>query len=109
MKIKLKIPKYAKEAARKALEKRKNISKSKRFGLSQSSAKKLKIRSGVSQAKLLIKKRYLNYSQAMPYYKFYQRFKSCRTTKCEGALDLWGGRRFGKMVSLFIRVQRKKL
>ena len=90
------IPTYAKKKAKKALLLRKKLTKTKKFGLSIKQAQNLGIKSGIQQAMFLIKKRTLSYGQTMPYYRFYQRFKNCRTKKCEMAMDLWGGRKFLK-------------
>jgi hypothetical protein len=103
------IPTHAKNNAKKALKIRKRLSKSKKFGLSRKKAKKLGVISGLNQAKYLINNKYLTMNKAMQYYRFYQRFKNCRTKKCENALNLWGGRKFLKTkVFKFIRRNGKK-
>jgi len=106
---KLLIPQYAKKAARRALSLRKKQSKSKKVGLSVSQARKQGIRSGVSQAKYLISHKYLSPRKAIPYYRFYQRFKNCMTKRCEQALDLWGGRKFLKSkVFRYVKTNAKR-
>jgi len=105
--MKLKIPEYAKRKARTALKKRRKLPKSQKFGLSVTDSRAKGIRSGVSQAKKLIDKGSLSYSQARPYAAFYQRFKNCRTEKCNDIIDLWGGRKFGQFVTKFVNISRK--
>lgn len=96
--MKIRIPQYAKDEARNSLALRKDLSKSKKFGLNKKQAKKNNIRSGIDQAKKLINNKFLTKKEAMAYYRFYSRFKNCRTKKCKGAIGLWGGRRFGRML-----------
>ena len=89
MKVKkLLIPTYAKLNAKRALKLRKARCKSKKFGLSPKQAKRLGVISGVNQAKYLMSNKYLTLTKAKQFYRFYQRFKNCRTKKCEGAMDL---------------------
>lgn len=95
-KKKLIIPTYAKKSAKRALILRKKLSKSKKSSLSPSAAKRLGIISGVNQARFIIKNKSMNKRKAKQFYRFYQRFKNCRTKKCEQALNLWGGRKFLK-------------
>ena len=97
--MKIRIPIYAKQEARDGLATRKLLSKTKKFGLNKTQAKISGVRSGVEQAKKLIRRKLLTKQEALAYYRFYQRFKACKKSKCEGALKLWGGRRFGKMLS----------
>lgn len=93
--MRIRIPLYAKQEARDALRTRKVLSKTKKFGLNKKQAKLAGVRSGVEQAQKLLRRTFLTKSEAFAYYRFYQRFKSCKTLKCEGAIKLWGGRRFG--------------
>ena len=95
----IKIPKYAKEDARKALELRRTLSNSNKFGITKAEAKELGINSGVERAKQIINNDYLNEEDAKRVGAFYDRFKNCRTPKCEGAIKLWGGRRFGRILA----------
>jgi len=105
----LPIPDYAKHAARKALILRKKLPKSRRFGLSPSQAQSLGIISGVNQAKFILNNRAMPLHKAREFNRFYQRFKNCRTRKCEGAMNLWGGRKFLKFrVMKFVKAARKK-
>jgi hypothetical protein len=83
---------YAKRAARKGLVLRKKID----FGLNPAQAKKLGIRSGVTTAKTLIQSSFISDRLARAIGRFYSRFRNCTTKRCEGALLLWGGRRFGR-------------
>ena len=99
MNIKIRIPLYAKQEAKDALAKRKLLSKDEKFGLNKKQAKLSNVRSGVEQAKRLVNNKFLTKKEAFAYYRFYQRFKGCKTSKCEGAIKLCGGRRFGKMLS----------
>lgn len=89
------IPKYAKEKATKALELRKKLPPSKKFGIDKTKAKELGIASGVERAKQIIKEDKIPIKDAKKIARFYSRFKNCKTDKCEGAINLWGGRRFG--------------
>lgn len=103
MSFKIKIPLYAKQEARNSLALRKSLSKSKKFGLGIRTAKKLQIRSGIEQAEKLIRRKYLTSDEALSYYRFYARFKNCKTPKCEGAISLWGGRKFGKYLESILK------
>lgn len=99
----LQIPSYAKRDAAQALRQRQRLVPSKRYGLDRSQAQMLGIASGVSRAKQLIRNKTLPLSDAKRVSAFYQRFKNCRTPKCEGALDLWGGRRFGRDAVRYVK------
>lgn len=103
MTFRIKIPKYAKQEAKAALKLRDSLIKSKKFGLDKSQANKEGVKSGVEQAQKLIRRSSLTSKEALDYYRFYNRFKNCRTPKCEGAISLWGGRRFGKMLDNIFR------
>jgi len=96
--MRIEIPKYAKNLAKKALEERKELPKSKKFGLDKKQASKLKINSGVERAKQLINNKYIKGEDAKSLARFYSRFKNAKTKKEVGALNLWGGKRFGKKV-----------
>jgi len=91
--MRIKIPKYAKIRASSALELRRKLPKSKKFGLDKKQAEKIKINSGVERAKKIIRNKYLSREDARSVAKFI-RFKNCKTKKCKRALDLWGGKRF---------------
>ncbi len=91
----LKIPFYAKKAAKEGLDERK-LNKA---GLTKRQAKRLGINSGVERAKQIIKNKYLKEEDLKSIAQFYLRFKGCKSSKCETALKLWGGRKFGKLLS----------
>lgn len=93
--MKINIPTYAKNKAREGLiERRKN-----KAGLDRKEAKKLGINSGVERAKQIIRNKELSVKDAKRVGAFYDRFKNCRTKRCETALKLWGGRRFARSMS----------
>jgi len=92
----IKVPPYAKQAAIKGLEERKMLSDSKKFGLNYKEAKSLGIASGVRRAYQLKSQENINEETGKRIGRFYARFKNCETPKCEGAINIWGGRRFGK-------------
>lgn len=91
---KIKIPKYVKVIVRKTLKERENLPKSKKYSLTKKEATKKGINSGVERAKQLSASKYISEEDAKSIIAFYNRFKNCRTSKCEGAINLWGGRRF---------------
>ena len=99
----IKIPKYAKQYARKALEKRDKLQDYKKFGLDKEEAKVLGINSGVERAKQIIRSNKLSKEDTKRVAAFYNRFKNCKTEKCEGAIDLWGGRKFGRKLSSLVK------
>lgn len=91
----IRIPFYAKVSARRGLEERKENN----AGLTKSQAKRLGINSGVERAKQILRNKYLKESEAKSVARFYLRFRNCKTNRCETALDLWGGRKFGSLLS----------
>lgn len=97
--MRIPIPKYAKSKALNALKKRESLPEYKKFGLDKDEANKLKINSGVERAKQIIRSESLPLEDAKRVAAFYNRFKNCHTPKCEGAIDLWGGRQFGKKLA----------
>jgi len=97
--VRYKVPSYAKKKASAALKKREMLPESKRFGITKQQAKKLKINSGVERAKQIKRSKTVPEKDAKRIAAFYQRFKNCKTPKCEGAIDLWGGRRWGRELS----------
>lgn len=105
--MKFKIPGYAKEDARKALVERQRLPKSKQFGIDKTEANRLRINSGVERAKQIIRSKYLREEDAKRVAAFYNRFKNCNTSKCEGSIDLWGGRKFGRQISSKIKSSNK--
>lgn len=92
---KIKIPKYAKKEAKEGLEER----KSNKAGLTKEEANRKGIDSGVERAKQLIRNKYLGEEDAKKVARFYNRFKGCKTSRCETAIKLWGGRKFGKKMN----------
>lgn len=99
----IKIPIYAKVEARKGLQKRKEVPKSKKFGLDVTEAKQLGINSGVARARKIINSNFVTLKDAKSIKNFYNRFKNCKTFKCEGAIQLWGGRKFGQYLTKLIK------
>lgn len=95
---KFKVTEQAKRKAKNALEKRSKLPKSKQFGITKKEAKKLGINSGVERAKQIIRSKNIPEKDAKRVCAFYQRFKNCKTEKCEGSLDLWGGRSWSKRI-----------
>jgi hypothetical protein len=99
----LRITNQAKQKARMALKERERLPKSRKFGLNKSQANKLGINSGVERAKQIIRSKSLPIKDAKRVASFYQRFKNCKTPKCEGAINLWGGRSFGRRAVSFVK------
>lgn len=87
----IKVPEYAREAARRGLEER----KMNKAGLTKSEAQKLGINSGVERAKQLVRSKTISVADAKRIGAFYDRFKNQDSARSETALRLWGGRRFG--------------
>ena len=94
----MKIPLYAKEEAREALELRETLPVSEQFGLSEEEARVLGITSGISRAQQLIKSNRLSEEDKKAVCRFYTRFRNKKGERAEGAIKLWGGRKFGKKV-----------
>lgn len=101
------IPEYAKSAARKGLRIRANLPPTKRFGLSNEQANKLKIYSGVRRANQLINSKSISLNDAKRIAAFYNRFKNRTTPRVEGAILLWGGRTFGKRAINYVKQYQK--
>jgi len=97
------IPSYAKRIARESLEERQRLPESKKFGIDKQEARRLGINSGVERAKQIVRSESLSLEDAKRVAAFYERFKNCDTPKCEGAIGLWGGRRFGRKISTQIK------
>lgn len=93
--MRIKVPDYAKKAAGQGLRER-IFNKA---GLTKSEAKKLGIASGVERAKQIIRKKSIPEEDAKRIGAFYDRFKNCRTDRCETAIKLWGGRRWGRKLA----------
>lgn len=98
----LEIPQSAKRLAKKALEKREKLPKSRRFGLDEKEAEKKGIQSGVARAKQLIKNKSISYEDAKSVARF-SRFLNKKGERAKGAVDLWGGRSFIKKAQKFVR------
>lgn len=88
----VKVPEYAKNQAREGLLERKRN----KAGLNKKQADSLGISSGVERAKQLLNNSYISNKDAKAVARFYQRFRNCKTDRCETAIKLWGGRMFGK-------------
>lgn len=102
----LKVTPTAKREAEKALRKRRMQVPSRKVGLAPTEARRMGIASGVSRARQLIRSKSISMSDAERVAAFYQRFKNCRTPRCEQAIDLWGGRTFGSKAVRFVRKNR---
>lgn len=102
----IKIPEYAKQDAKNSLELRDKLPNYKKFGLTKEEARIIGVNSGVERAKQIIRSHYLSEDDARKVAAFYARFKNCKTDKCEGAIDLWGGRRFGN--KLYNKFKKKE-
>ena len=92
----IKVPLLAKEEARNGLRYNRSVPDSKKVGLSKSEASELGINSGIQRAKQLIRSKTISEEDARAVARFYQRFRNCRTKRCEVAISLWGGRKFGR-------------
>lgn len=104
----LKVTKRAKRKASSALARRKKLPKSKRFGITKKKAKKLGIKSGVARAKQLKRSKSISTKDACSVGNFYSRFKNKRSKRAEGAIDLWGGRSFGRKARSHCKKAKKK-
>lgn len=96
--MKFRIPQYAKDEAKRSLKLRASLPPSKQFGLSKKEAKRLRINSGVARAEQIVNNTFISLEDAKAIVRFYDRFKNCRTFKCEGSIGLWGGRRWAKQL-----------
>lgn len=92
--MRYKVPLHAKNAARIGLLERKINN----AGLTKKQADALGIVSGVERAKQLMRSKTISEDDAKSIARFYLRFKGCYTKRCETALNLWGGRKFGKLL-----------
>ena len=102
---KIRIPQYAKNQAKLGILER----KTNKAGLTKEEAKEYNVFSGVERAKQLVANKFVSYKSAQSIARFYARFRNCKTPKCETALKLWGGRRFGKFLyNLIYGVQNDK-
>jgi len=104
----LKVPKYAKEAAKRALEFNKEVPKSQKVGLTKIEAKKKGINSGVERAKQLIKSDSISMEDARAVCNFKRFLGMKQTTRVEAAIDLWGGERFIRDACEFVKKNDKR-
>lgn len=96
--VRIKITQDAKKKAREALKFNKD-NPSLAVGLTKQESNVLGIASGVERAKQLIRNKTISIDDAKKVRNFYNRFKNLRTKRGEQALNLWGGRQFGKQIS----------
>lgn len=91
----IKVPPYAKKAAREGLMERKKN----KAGLTLNQARKEGVSSGVERAKQLERAKTISTKDAKAVGRFYDRFKNKRGERAETALKLWGGRRFARSMA----------
>ena len=96
--VRIKVTKEAKQKAKEALKFNKKNPK-RAVGLTKEESIALGIDSGVQRAKQLIRNKSISIEDARKVRNFYNRFKGCRTRRCEQAINLWGGREYGKFVT----------
>jgi len=104
----LKVPKYAKEAAKRALEFNKKVPKSQKVGLTKSEAKRKGINSGVERAKKLINNDSISMGDARAVCNFKRFLGMKQTVRVEAVIDLWGGKRFIKDACDFVKKNEQK-
>ena len=92
---KIKVPFYAKIAAKQGLKERK-VNKA---GLNKEQAQKLGIFSGVERAKQILRNKYLFEKDLKQIASFYLRFRNQKSKRAQTAIKLWGGRRFGALLA----------
>lgn len=92
----IKVPQYAKSAAKRGLRDRERFSNPP--GLTREEARRKGIASGVERARQLKRSETISEKDARRVAAFYSRFRNCKTPRCETAIDLWGGRRFGRQL-----------
>lgn len=104
--MRLPIPDYAKENARKALELRNSLPESKKFGLDKKEARELNIASGVERAQQIIREESLSRKDAERVCAF-KRFDTPNPSqRRKGALNLWGGSKFIRKACDFLRREK---
>ena len=101
--MKVKIPQYAKNVAKRNLSLRASLPKYKKFGLTRLEAKRKSVGSGVEMARMLIRNKYISLVDAKRVISFYNRFRDFKTPKSEGAIGLWGGRKFAIYLNSIIK------
>ena len=99
----IRIPLLAKELAKQSLRANKSLPKYKRVGLTKQQAEKLGIQSGIERAKQLIRNKTVSIKDAKSIASFYNRFKGFRTKRANLAINLWGGRKFGKDLNTILK------
>ena len=97
----LRVDKKAKRSAARGLRER--VSFRNPPGLEPKEALRLGVVSGVSRARQLLREDSLGLEDVKSVARFYSRFKNCRSARCETALDLWGGRSFGRKAVAKVR------
>lgn len=102
----LRIPAYAKNQAREGLRERRELPKSRRFGLDREQARREGVYSGVERARNILRKRSLSLQEAKRVSAF-SRFLNKKSERAEGAIKLWGGRRFIKRAKSFVKEQSR--
>jgi hypothetical protein len=105
--VSLRVPLLAKRVALSALARRESLPSSRRFGIDKQQASSLGIVSGVERAKQIARVSHLPHADVVRVARFYQRFKNCDTPKCEGAHELWGGRRFERRALAHVKKEAK--
>lgn len=103
----LKISPRAKREAERALKRRKKLPESSKFGLDPKEAKGMGITSGVSRARQIIRKDSFPLSEAREIASFHRRFRNKTGKRAESAIDLWGGRTWGKKSIMFADARKK--
>jgi len=103
MNKRLKVTIEAKRLAKNALQRRREATESKKFGLTRKDASKLGINSGVARAKQLIKSDSITFGDAKRVCAFSRFLNRKRTFKVQGAIDLWGGEKFIKKACKFTK------
>jgi hypothetical protein len=92
--MRLKVTKLAKERAKVALESRRRLPNSKKYGLDSKEAQRLGINSGVERAKQLIRSKYVSYEDAKRICAFKRHLVKNPSQRRQGAIGLWGGEKF---------------
>lgn len=92
----IRVPQYAKDNAQKGLRKRKQATKSEKFGLSTSEAAKKGVASGVARARQLKRETQIREQTAQDIISFLSRMHGLAnqhgyTDKILGSIYLWGG------------------
>lgn len=95
MTTRLKIPKYVKISAKQGLiERRENKER-----LSPNQCKKRGVYTGVAMANKICSHMYLDEGDLKRIARHHRRFRKCRKERSETAIKLWGGKKFGKLIT----------